>query len=117
VTDSRVLTEYVEAASTGTPASRVGTEYVEAASTGSPARRVGTEYVEAASTGTPARRLATGYLEVLTPTAAQALTVQFKHRESGAWVERTAAPKVRVAGAWVTLRPQYWDGAAWIDLT
>jgi hypothetical protein len=32
-------------------------------------------------------------------------------------VARTAAPKVRVAGAWVTIRPQRWDGASWVDLT
>lgn len=43
-------------------------------------------------------------------------TVTFNRRESGAWVEYTAVPKVRVSGAWETIRPQHWDGVAWVDL-
>jgi hypothetical protein len=44
------------------------------------------------------------------------VTVQFKQRESGAWVPHTAVPKVRVAGAWRTVRPKRWNGSAWVDL-
>lgn len=44
------------------------------------------------------------------------VTVTVKHRESGAWVEHTAVPKVRVAGAWETIIPQRWNSSAWVDL-
>jgi hypothetical protein len=44
------------------------------------------------------------------------ITVQIKQRESGAWVTRTAVPKVRVGGAWVVKRPKRWNGSAWVNL-
>jgi hypothetical protein len=43
-------------------------------------------------------------------------TITIKSREAGAWVPRTAVPKVRVAGAWVSKRPKRWNGSAWVDL-
>ena len=50
--------------------------------------------------------------------SAPPVTVDFKSRESGAWVDRTAVPKVRVDGAWVVKRPKRWDSgtSSWIDL-
>jgi hypothetical protein len=42
--------------------------------------------------------------------------VTLKSRESGAWVTRTAIPKVLVGGAWVYKRPKRWNGTAWVDL-
>lgn len=48
--------------------------------------------------------------------AAGETTVTVKVRESGAWVERTAVPRVWVSGAWVTVRPKRWNGTAWIEI-
>lgn len=45
-----------------------------------------------------------------------ATTVAVKSYESGAWVTRTAVPKVYVGGAWIVRRPKRWNGTAWVDL-
>lgn len=44
--------------------------------------------------------------------------VTLKNRESGAWVSRTAVPKVYVNGAWVIKRPKRWNSSTstWVDL-
>lgn len=64
-------------------------------------------------TGTPHASASTDTYTVIT-----AEGVVLKQREAGAWVERTATPKVRVGGAWATVYPKRWDAAtgAWIAL-
>ena len=47
---------------------------------------------------------------------ADAAAVRIKVQESGAMNPKSALPKVRVAGAWVTKRPKRWNGSAWVDL-
>lgn len=52
----------------------------------------------------------------LTPVPLTTGTVNFNRREGGAWISRTADPKVRVGAEWITRVPKYWDGSAWVDL-
>lgn len=53
---------------------------------------------------------------VFVDSLSQINTVNFKVRESGSWVQRTAVPKVRQSGAWVNAQPKRWTGAGWVDL-
>jgi Carbohydrate binding domain len=65
---------------------------------------------------------ATGYTNLflgqsdLFPSVQMVPTVKLKNREAGAWVSRTAVPKVWTAGAWRIQRPKRWNGTAWVDL-
>lgn len=43
-------------------------------------------------------------------------TVNFKARESGAWVAHTGVPKVWNGSIWSIKRPKHWNGSAWVDL-
>lgn len=133
MTDSRILTEYIETAGTGTPpSSRLNTLAIEAASGGTPPNsQLGTLAIEAATGGTPpksqlntlavevastgslARLLGSAYVEVLSPRVPR---IQLKNRESGAWVVRTAVAKYWNGSAWITKTPKYWNGTAWVDL-
>jgi hypothetical protein len=66
---------------------------------------------------------ATGYTNLflgpsdLYPSVQMVPTVKLKNREAGAWVLRTAVPKVWTAGAWRIQRPKRWNGTAWVDMT
>jgi hypothetical protein len=43
-------------------------------------------------------------------------TLTIKHREGGAWVERTGVPRAFSGGQWVPATAKYWTGSGWSAL-